>query len=876
MLAGVPMLATEALTLNHPVVVFASVMVILLVAPLAFERLRVPGMVGLIAAGVALGPHGAGLFQNDATFGLLGTVGLLYLMFLAGLEINAAEFRANRVSSVVFGGLTFAIPMVAGTLLARRVLPGFSWPQAVLLASMFASHTLLPHPIAARLGLARHRAVVTTVGGTILTDTAALLVLAVVAETTRTQLTPLFLARQMFLLVAFVGLVLWGVPRIGYWFFRRVEPDGASEFVFVVAVVFVAALGALLTGVEAIIGAFLAGIALSSLVPEQGVLRNRLEFSGHALFIPFFLLKVGMLVDPGILLRGWGVWRVALFMCATVIATKWGAAALAARLLGYTRDEGRLVFGLSVNQAAATLAAVLVGCEIGLFDDAVLNGTIMMILATCILGPWVTERSGRKVAEVQRHVDTPWTPHAHRVLAAVGSPRTADRLLDLALLLATPGAGRIHALHVAQEGPAEEREIAEADRALAAAIVRGAGGGVDVEGVTRIAANPAQGIVRAARELRASVLVLGWAGHGVAHMFLFRSLLDRILAGSRSQTVVVGRWPHAVGTSRRMWVLVPPLVERQEGLEEGLQSLCTIALRAGGGPDGPCGRRRVRRPACGTGPGGGQADAVRGHLCAMGRCRVGCVSAIVGPGGAAIANSGVRTDADAARTLADALRGNRPAGLERNDARGRVRAAGALAGCHARRRGGTDRAAAQRPRRAGSGRAAGAYACVGNRRSAGAVGRWYGDCCGRQPACESARVPGQPLFGPSRAALGDPGRRGSDGAATGTRRRRGNGGGRTRSARGAEMTTRGANVSRRYATYGTGTPRSRQPGPASCRASPRGLRPRGLTGKRCRRSPPAPREMRAVASDRTPWGYAPPPPGLPCSAMIKAARAKPG
>jgi Kef-type K+ transport system membrane component KefB/nucleotide-binding universal stress UspA family protein len=581
MVAGVPLLAMEALRMDHPVVVFAAVMVILLVAPLLFERLRIPGMVGLIAAGVALGPHGAGFFANDATFGLLGTVGLLYLMFLAGLEINAAEFRANSSASLVFGTLTFAVPMTVGTLLARRVLPEFSWMQAVLLASMFASHTLLPHPIAARLGLARHRAVVTTVGGTILTDTAALLVLAVVAEVTRTQLTSLFLARQMGLLAAFVWLVLWGVPRLGYWFFRRIEPDGTAEFVFVIAVVFVAALGALLTGVEAIIGAFLAGIALSSLVPEQGVLRNRLEFSGHALFIPFFLLKVGMLVDPRIFGRGWGVWRVALFMCAVVVATKWAAAVLSARLLGFSRDEGRLVFGLSVNQAAATLAAVLVGCEIGLFDETVLNGTIMMILATCILGPWVTERCGRRVAEAERHAETPWRPHPNRVVAAIGASHSVDRVLDLAMLLAPSGEGRIHALYVAQEGPGEEREIAEADRSLATAIVRGAGGGVDVEGVTRIAANPAQGIVRAARELRASVLVLGWAGHGAASLFLFRSLLDRVLAGARSQTVVVGRWPHALGTSRRMWVVVPPLVERQEGVEEGLQSLCWIALKVG-------------------------------------------------------------------------------------------------------------------------------------------------------------------------------------------------------------------------------------------------------------------------------------------------------
>lgn len=576
-------LASGPVTMDHPVVVFASVMLILLAAPLLFERLRIPGMVGLITAGIVLGPNGLRLFADDATFRLLGTVGLLYLMFLAGLETNAADFRANRSGSLVFGALTFAIPMGMGTLLVRPVLPHFSWTQAILLASMFASHTLLTHPIASRLGLARHRTVVTTVGGTILTDTAALMVLAIIAEFSRTAPTPWFLVRQLGLLTLLVVIVLRGLPPLGYWFFRRMEPDGNAEFIFVLALVFLSALGALLTGVEAIIGAFLAGIAFSSLVPEQGVLRNRLEFAGHALFIPFFLLRVGMLVDPSAFISGWHVLRVSAFMTATVLVTKGLAAHATARLRGFGTDEAWLVFGLSVNQAAATLAAVLVGCEIGLFDDTILNGTIAMMLVSCLLGPWVTERYGRRVAEGQQRTEARWSPHPDRILVAVGSPASAERVLDLALLLAPAKAARLHALHVVPEGPGEEQGIAEADRVLAAAIVRGSAGGIVVEGMARIAPSPAQGIVRAARESRASIVVLGWAEHNAARLFLFRSLLERVLSDARGQTVVVGRWPFSVGTSRRIWAVVPPLVERQEGLPEGLGSLCTVARRAGAG-----------------------------------------------------------------------------------------------------------------------------------------------------------------------------------------------------------------------------------------------------------------------------------------------------
>lgn len=580
--SGFLVLAMGRVSFDHPVTIFALVMLILLLAPILFERLRVPGMVGLIAAGLLLGPHGAGLFEADATFTLLGTVGLLYLMFLAGLEINADEFRANRAGSLVFGGLTFLIPMAVGTLLARQVIPGFGWKQSILLASMFASHTLVPHPIATRLGLSRHPAVVTTVGGTLITDTAALLVLAVIAQMTRTRLTPGFLALQLLLLAFFVAAVLRGVPRLGYWFFRRAEPDGAGEFTFVLAIVFLAALGALLTGVEAIIGAFLAGLALSPLVPEQGVLRNRLTFTGHALLIPFFLLKIGMLVNPAALARDWDGWRIALFMCATVTVTKGLAAWLAARHLRFSREEAGLIFGLSVNQAAATLAAVLVGCEIGLFDETVLNGTVLMILVSCTLGPWVTERAGRRLAErLAREPPSAGPTRAGGVVAAVGSPTGAERVLDLALLLAPPGAGRIHALHVVQEGTGEQQAIQQADRILGHAIVRGAAGGKAITGLTRLAPSPVQGIVHASRELRAAVIVMGWSDRSAARLYLFRSVLDRILAGTPERTVVVGRWPHAPGTSQRVRAVIPPLVDQQQGFDEALQLLCRIARHVG-------------------------------------------------------------------------------------------------------------------------------------------------------------------------------------------------------------------------------------------------------------------------------------------------------
>jgi len=479
----------------------------------------------------------------------------------------------------------FSSPQVGGAVLSRALLPGFSWTQAVLLASMFASHTLLSHPIASRLGLAKQRAVVIGVGGTILTDTAALLVLAMIAKLTQSALTPGFFVRQALLLLA-LGIALFkGLPSLGRWFFRDIEPDGAAEFVFVLAAVFLAALGSMLAGIEPIIGAFLAGLALSPLIPERGVLRSRLEFTGHALFIPFFLLSVGMLVDPRIFASGWGAWRVAGFMCATVIAAKLLAARLSARLLGMSRDEGWLIFGLTVNQAAATLAAVLVGRRLGLLDDAVLNGTVMMILVTCVIGPWVTQRFGRRVAQTQRLAPhAAHGPHAERLLVTLGSPRTAGPLLDFAMLVR--GAHQtqpVYALHVVADGGDIEAGINESDRVLGAAMVRGSAAGVAVQGVTRIEANPAAGILRAARELRATTLVLGWSDRNPARMLLFRSLLDRVLDGTRRQTVMLCRTPCPLAAVRRVVALAPPLMERQEGVGGALLVLTRLAARIGAG-----------------------------------------------------------------------------------------------------------------------------------------------------------------------------------------------------------------------------------------------------------------------------------------------------
>jgi len=564
---------------RDPVFIFSIVLLIILIAPFALAKARLPGLLGLITAGIVIGPHGLGVLARDRTFELLGSVGLIYLMFLAGLEIDLQQFLRDKKHSLVFGFLTFFIPQVFGTLGAYYVL-GYSWPTAILLASMFASHTLVTYGIIRRYGIARNRAVTAGIGGTILTDTAALLVLALVVEYVGGHLTGWFWARQLTLLVACVLAILFGLPLIARWFFRNMAISGEVEFVFVLAAVFASAAMSKLSGMEPIIGAFLAGLALGRYTPEQGALRHQVEFVGHALFIPFFLLSVGMLVDVRVLLAGTAAWRVMVYMVVSVIAFKWLAAQLSGRMLGFTPAERKLLFGMSVNQAAATLAAVLVGHQIGLFDDYVLSGTIMMILASCLVGALETEKSAPKVAD-QEAEEPRWSSADgdERIVIGLGNPNSMAPLMDLALLIRPADSkGPLFPVAVVADSGEVDAAIGRAERVLGGAVKKALEAGVPASPLARVDFSIATGIMHAATEYRATFVLLGWAGRVATWHRLFRRTVHEIVMQSRA---VIGIFkPVApLNSVECLRVLVPPFVETHSGFGHVVQSLRRIAQR---------------------------------------------------------------------------------------------------------------------------------------------------------------------------------------------------------------------------------------------------------------------------------------------------------
>jgi Kef-type K+ transport system membrane component KefB len=436
--------------IKDPVPVFLMILAIMLIAPLLFEKIRLPGIVGLILAGVIVGPYGLGLLARDTTIVLLGTVGLLFLMFMAGLETSLDDLKYNADKAVIFGLATFVVPMALGTAAMMGI--GYGLLPAILVASCFASHTLLALPIVSKLGIMRSQVLTTTLGGTLITNILALLVLAVVVRAHQGNLTLSFWLFLIPSLIIYTFLTLWGVPRIGQWFFRRFGHDESAEFTFVLATLFVVSYSAELVQVEPIIGAFLAGVAITQLIPQLSPLMNRIQFIGNTLFVPFFLISVGMLVNPMILIQEPRSLVVSGVMVVVAIVAKYLPAWGAGKLFGLDFNNIMVMFGLSVAQAASTLAAITVAYNIELVDQLTVNGTIAMILVTCVASPWVTNQWGQKMkpeaAISQKLLEGSL---GDRVLVPVANPSTEDNLLKLAIILAKSANGTLLPLHILLE-----------------------------------------------------------------------------------------------------------------------------------------------------------------------------------------------------------------------------------------------------------------------------------------------------------------------------------------------------------------------------------------------------------------------------------------
>lgn len=505
---------------TNPVLIFSLILFIILIAPILLGKIKIPGIVGFIIAGILIGPNGFNILKKNSAIELFSTIGLLYIMFIAGIELDLAEFKRKKHKSFVFGFLTFSIPILIGFPVCYYLLH-YSMLTSILTASMFATHTLVAYPIVNKFGISKNESVAVAVGGTILTDTAVLIILAVIMGSVQGQLNTAFWIQLTISLTIFTATVFFLIPKIAKWFFTKLESEKTSHYIFVLSVVFFSAFLAQLAGIEPIIGAFVAGLALNRLIPSSSILMNRIEFVGNALFIPFFLISVGMLVDLRVLFNGPDALIIAGSLTLVAIAGKYISATFTQWIFKYTKNQRLLIFGLSSAHAAATLAIILVGYKAKIIDDNILNGTIILILVTCVVASFATERASRKIVSEEEITGPQLVQDTEHILIPIADFNNMDAMLDLALLFKNKTSTQpIYLLSVVPDSDNAQVNLLATRKKLNDSLKYASGNGTDVEVIATLDHNVPSGVLRVAKEKSANIIITGWPKRTVMDKFL--------------------------------------------------------------------------------------------------------------------------------------------------------------------------------------------------------------------------------------------------------------------------------------------------------------------------------------------------------------------
>ena len=574
------------LPLADPVLKFLLILLIILAAPLLLNKLRIPHLLGLIIAGAIIGPHGFNLVLRDSSIILSGTAGLLYIMFLAGLEIDMADFKRNSTKSLVFGMYTFLIPMILGTVVGIWVLR-FNGLTSVLLASMFASHTLIAYPIISKLGISKNKAVSITVGGTMITDTLALLVLTIIVGMATGQVNDMFWIRLGVSILIFALIVLFGFPFIGRWFFKHVH-DNISQYIFVLVMVFLGSFLAQVAGMEAIIGAFLSGLALNRLIPQSSPLMNRVEFVGNAIFIPFFLLGVGMLIDYRTFFTSFETIKVGLIMIIVATAAKYIAAWMTQKTFHLSTDQRSVINA----QAAATLAAVMVGYNvitgtdangepIRLLNESVLNGTILMILVTCTIASFAAQKGAHNIAAQDISDKEENKKESEHILIPVSNEETVEELVNLSLAIKSPqNKNGLFALKVIDNHHSDEKALKQSRRVLQTAVNTAAATDTRMKDLLRYDLSVSNAIASVVKEREITDLVVGLHKEKDIPAAFLGHIVESVLAESSVSTFIY-KPAQPISTVRRHLIIIPELAEKEIGFNQIIFRLRNVTQNTG-------------------------------------------------------------------------------------------------------------------------------------------------------------------------------------------------------------------------------------------------------------------------------------------------------
>jgi len=568
--------------ITDPTLIFFVVLLIILFAPIIMGKLRIPHIIGMVLAGVAVGKYGFNILARDASFELFGRVGLYYIMFLASLEMDMEGLRRNKWRTLVFGLLTFILPFVITYLMGISLL-AYTPFAALLLGCIMSSNTLVSYPIVVRYGLQQKPSVILSVGSTMLSLLIALIVLATLVASASGSATAGFWLLFIGKALLYVAIMLTLVPRLTRWFLRRYS-DAVMQFIFVMAILFLSAALAEVVGLEGIFGAFFAGLVLNRYIPHVSPLMNRIEFIGNAIFIPYFLIGVGMLINVRLLFGGGAIlWVVG---CIVVFGTlgKALAAYTAAGLFRLPRSSGHMMFGLTSAHAAGAIAMVIVGMGMRtpggspLIDENMLNGIVIMILFTCIISSLVTDWAAQRITLRDRLMPSEdRTDDDEKILVPVKYKEYANSLISMAIMARNPKLHRpIVALNVVYDDDNMRRNQKEGTDILRQVEQYAAAADVPIQTQVRVAANIANGIKHAFKEFQASEILIGMHMHeqvspkfwGQFHQSLFNGL---------NRQIFMARLYHPLNTLRRIQVAVPSRAQYEPGFYRWLERLSRIA-----------------------------------------------------------------------------------------------------------------------------------------------------------------------------------------------------------------------------------------------------------------------------------------------------------
>ena len=560
--------------LENPVVIIGAILFVILIVPMLVSRLRIPSIVGLIIAGMLLSPNGLGIIATTDEIELFGAIGLLYIMFTAGLDLDINTFKTQRVTSVAYGCLLFALPLGFAFVISHIFL-GNSIFGALLISLIFSTNTLVSYPITKRLNISGHRAVIIAVGAAVIADTANLIALAFFKDIATQGFD---LANFSFIagkLIAYVLLIVLGFPLLTRLYFRKVDSDSERQFVFIFALLFLSALLSDIFGLEPIIGAFLAGITLNRFIPASSLLMNKIEFVGNSIFIPFFLVYVGFLIDFQSLFSGGGTWNYALLFVGISFISKYLAAYIAGRVFHFPAEMRNLIYGLNVSHAGATIAISLVVYNLGFFAKSELNAIIILILFSCILSSFVTEFFGRRLAiSVSR--DLPLTPPKYRkILVPFSNPETADLLLNLAVSITDNKSQPICPLSVVSDEQTSTEQILRNYYRLQQAKRNYESLDYKVQFETRVENSIVEGISRAIKELLINCVVIGWSFRANLIGSITNSTLEHLL-GQTNAAIFVSRLSGNLSLSNTIRVFVPANAEFEYGCSGWISSIVSM------------------------------------------------------------------------------------------------------------------------------------------------------------------------------------------------------------------------------------------------------------------------------------------------------------